>query len=74
MLLMDGVKYKLYTPENEAELENVVREHAKEIFGEDCVHFDLKHKLKSEAGIASIPDAHVIKLSKPFFGKQQETD
>jgi len=33
MLLIGGVKYKLYTPRDEDELEDMVREHAGEIFG-----------------------------------------
>ena len=65
MLLIDGVKYKLYTPRDEDELENVVKEHAREIFGEDCVYFDLKHKLTSKSGIGSIPDGYVFKLAEP---------
>ena len=67
MLLIDGVKYKLWTPEDEEnEFHPMIREHSREIFGEDSVYFDVKHKLKSKSGIASIPDAYVITLSKPY--------
>ena len=67
MLLIDGVKYKSWTPEDEEnEFHPMIREHSREIFGEDSVYFDVKHKLKSKSGIASIPDAYVITLSKPY--------
>lgn len=61
-LLIDGVRYKLWTPKDEAALENIVKEHAKDIFGEDSVYFDIKQKIKSKAGIGSIPDGYVIAL------------
>jgi len=63
MLLIIGVKYKLYTPETEPELNDVVKDHSEEIFGKDCIYFDLKRKLTVKAGIASIPDGYVIKPS-----------
>lgn len=67
MLLIDGVRYKLWTPEDEEnEFHPMVKEHSKEIFGEDSVYFDIKHKLRSKSGIASIPDAYVITLYKPY--------
>ena len=65
MLLCDGVKYFLRTPQDEENLEDIVREHSKEIFGEATVYFDLKHKLTSKTGIGSIPDAYVIDFSEP---------
>ena len=67
MLVIDGVKYRLWTPEDEEkEFHPMIREHHKEIFGEDSVYSDVKHKLKSKSGIGSIPDAYVISLSKPY--------
>jgi len=67
MLVIDGVKYKLWTPKDEEkEFHPMIKEHSKEIFGEDSLYFDVKHKLKSKSGIGSIPDAYVIKLSKPY--------
>jgi len=60
MLLIDGVKYEERTPANEDELERAVKEHAEDIFGEDSIYFDIKHKLKTKAGIGSIPDGYVI--------------
>lgn len=44
----------------------MVKEHSKEIFGETSIYFDIKHKLTSKSGIAVIPDAYVITLSKPY--------
>ncbi|MBN1693428.1 MAG: hypothetical protein JW845_07740 [Dehalococcoidales bacterium] len=56
MLLLDGVKYEEWIPTNEAEFENMVKEHTQEIFGEKSVYLDIKPYLKSVAGIGSIPD------------------
>jgi predicted small metal-binding protein len=36
-LLIDGVEYKLWTPQKENELEEKVKEHAKDIFGEGSI-------------------------------------
>ncbi len=60
MLLVDGVKYELWTPVTEEELEQMVIEHAQDIFGENSIYFDKKQKLKSLAGVGSIPDGLVI--------------
>lgn len=68
MLLIDGVKYKLWSPEKEiGEFEEIVREHIKDIFGEDSIFFE-KRKMQSVGGIGSIPDGFVIKVSeKPVW-------
>ena len=34
MLLIDGVRYELWTPPNEDDFERVVKEHTQEIFSE----------------------------------------
>jgi len=60
MLIIDGVKYEEWTPPSEEEFERVVKEHAPDIFGEESIYFDLKKKLKTRAGIGSIPDGLVI--------------
>ena len=60
MLLIDGVKYELWTPPSEDEFERVVKEHTQEIFGEQTIYLDKKQKLKSLSGIGSIPDGYVI--------------
>jgi len=67
MLLIDGVKYRLWTPKDEEkEFHSMIRESSKEIFGENSLYFDVKHVLKTTSGIGSIPDAYVISLTKPY--------
>jgi len=63
MLLIDGVKYELWTPPTEDEFERVVKEHSQDIFGEPSIHLDIKTRLKSELGTGSVPDGLLI-----FFG------
>lgn len=71
-LLMDGVKYKLWTPQKENELEEKVKEHIKDIFGEDSIYFE-KRKISSKFGILSIPDGFVIDLrSKKLYAIEIE--
>lgn len=65
LLIVDGVKYQPCKIDKEEELEEFVKEHYKEIFGEDSLYFDLKRKLTSKAGVGSIPDGYVIKFSDP---------
>ena len=62
MLVVDGVKYELWISSTEDEFEQVVKEHAQDIFGEQSIYLDLKQKLKSVSGIGSIPDGFVIIL------------
>ena len=65
MLIVDGVKYKLFKPGNEEkEFHPMVRQNSKEIFGKDSLYFDVKHILKTSSGIGSIPDAYVISPSQ----------
>jgi len=49
MLLINGVKYNLWIPQKEEQLEETVKEHSKEIFEENSLYFDLKQKLTSKA-------------------------
>lgn len=65
ILLIDGVNYEEWKPATEDEFERVVKEHARDIFGERSEYFDIKHKLKSRAGRGSIPDGFAI-----VFGDQ----
>ena len=60
MLLIDGVKYELWTPSNEDEFEQEVKKHTQDIFSEESIYLDKKQKLKSLSGIGSIPDGYVI--------------
>jgi hypothetical protein len=59
MILIDGVKYQLMKPEKEEILEEMVREHSKDIWGENSVYFD-KKRLRASSGITSIPDGYVV--------------
>jgi hypothetical protein len=67
ILLIDGVRYEKWRPTNEDEFERMVKEHAEDIFGEQSIYLDIKHKLKSKSGIGSIPDGYVI-----VFGDQTQ--
>ncbi len=60
IVLIDGAKYEEWNPRDEDEFEQVIKEHAKDIFGEDSIYFDIKRKLRSKSGIGSIPDGYAI--------------
>jgi hypothetical protein len=60
IILMDGVKYALAIPRNEEMLEIAIEKNSLYVFGEDSFYFNSKTKLKSAAGIGSIPDAYLI--------------
>ena len=67
MLIVDGVRYKPWTPKDEEkEFHPLVKSQSKEIFGKDSIYFDVKTTLKSASGIGSIPDAYVIDLAEPY--------
>ena len=60
ILLQDGVKYRLWTPENEpSDFEPMIKYHIKDIFGEEARYFP-KQKLRTLANNNSIPDGFVI--------------
>jgi len=61
-LLVNSAIYTLWTPKKEADLEDNIQEHAKDIFGEDSIFFNIKQKIKTPSGVGSIPDGYVIKL------------
>lgn len=61
ILFKDGVKYIEYQYKNELEIEDMVYEHYKYIFGKDSI-FLAKRKIKTNAGISTIPDAFVLSL------------
>jgi len=63
IFLVDGARYKLYRPKNEDELQRIVEEHYRDIFGQDSIFFDFEPKLRSTAGIGSKPDGCVLILS-----------
>ena len=61
MLLIDGIRYRQWTPaDEEKQFHPMIRKHFKEIFGEHSLFFDVKLALKSASGIGSIPDVYVI--------------
>jgi hypothetical protein len=60
VILIDGVKYNLFTPKKEVgKFEPLVIEHIKDIFGKDCKYLP-KRKIKTLANNRSIPDGFVI--------------
>jgi hypothetical protein len=60
-LVIDGIRFNLWIPEHEKEqFHPIIKEHSKEIFGQDAVYFDIGLRLKSEAGLGAEPDAIVI--------------
>lgn len=61
MLLIDGVRYFPHKYKDEEELQNIVEEHSKDIFGEQSIFFG-KKKISSLADVGSIPDGYVISL------------
>jgi hypothetical protein len=65
MILIDGVRYELTTPKNEVVLEKAIHSNCEHIFGPDSFYFDIKSKLKSRAGVVSIPDGYVIYFTSP---------
>jgi hypothetical protein len=65
-LFQDAARYRLWHPQKESELEEIVIEHSKEIFGKDSIYFHNKRIISSKAEILSIPDAYVIYTSKPY--------
>jgi len=59
VVLIDGIKYIYLTPDSEATLEGQIEENHKHIFGEKSIYFP-KKKIRSKAGIGTIPDAFLI--------------
>jgi len=66
VLLKDGVPFLLHTYGNESELEDIFAEHVQKIFGPSAVLFS-KRKIKSKAGIGSIPDAFVLDVDRAVW-------
>jgi hypothetical protein len=64
--MVDGVKYEEYSYSTESELENSIKYHAKDIFGEDSIFFD-KKQLTSLAGIGSVPDGFIVDFKNKIF-------
>lgn len=64
IILIDGVKYILKTPDSEEKLENIIEKNYKFVFGENSFYFNFKKKIRSKSGIGSIPDAYIIVFSE----------
>jgi len=60
VVLIDGVEYWHTRPATEEILEDAVRTNYRHIFGITSLYFDVKRKLRSRAGVASIPDGYAI--------------
>ncbi len=68
IILKDGVKYTEWKPSNERnEFEPMVKDHIKDIFGENIIYFDIKKKIETAVGLKTIPDGYLINLDKKEF-------
>lgn len=65
-LMVDGVRYALYSYKNEGELQKSVEYHIADIFGENSIYFAGKG-LTSIAGVGSAPDGFVLDLNRKKF-------
>ncbi len=63
ILLKDGVKYLPYKYKDENELEKVVFEHYKDIFGENTILLP-KQTIRTLSGIGTVPDAFVLSINQ----------
>ena len=59
IVVKDGVRYLPHQYKDEIELENLVGKHIEFIFGNNSLFFE-KNKIKSGAGIGSIPDGFIF--------------
>lgn len=63
IITRDG-RYRLYDYQNEIELERMIVEHSKEIFGKNTYYFDIKKKITGKSGFGTIPDGYVIDFDR----------
>lgn len=63
ILLKDGIRYTPYTYNSEKELEDMVIEHFKGIFGKNTMFFD-KQTMETEAGIKAKNDGVIISIDE----------
>ncbi len=60
-LLVDGAKFKLWTPKPEkTAFHPIVKEHAREIFGQNARFLSISPRLRSEADLRAEPDGLVV--------------
>ena len=65
MLVIDGVKYRLWTPEDEEkEFHPMVERYSKQIFGDNSLYLSVEKRLISKAGRGVMPDGFAIVFSK----------
>jgi hypothetical protein len=65
MLIIDGVKYRLWTPrDEEKEFQPLVEKHSKHIFGADSLYFPKEKLLVSKSGRGVMPDAFAVIFSE----------
>ena len=64
VVLTNTGKYSLYEYKDEKELDDMIAEHSSEIFGNDSQYFNIKRKIRSKAGLGTIPDGYVIDFRK----------
>jgi hypothetical protein len=60
MLLIDGVTFSEWTDLKEDELEAIVVEHARDLFGEQTEYFNVKKQVEACFDRNRIPDGYVI--------------
>lgn len=63
ILLKDGVKYNLYNYKTEDELEKIIFDNYKNIFGENTILFS-KQKIITRSGIGTIPDGFILSVKE----------
>ena len=67
-IVINNEKYSLSCPEDEAQLEEMVKEHSKLIFGDDSLYFDIKKQITTKTDVGSKPDGYAISLnSKQWY-------
>ena len=62
-------KYELYYFDKEKDFEKEVVKYSTQVFGGDCLYFDIKKRLKDRTRIFSIPDGYMLVLSDPDHPK-----
>ena len=66
-IILNKEKYFIKNYKNEAELIKIIKEHWKELFGNDCLYIEINKKLKSSSGIESIPDGYIIYPKDKYY-------
>lgn len=64
LIIQNNNKFHLHSYQSEKELENIVTQYTKDIFGKNSVYIDLKRKITSTKGISGIPDGFVLDFER----------